>query len=116
ERTVAQTSTSDPLKVPEGINSKGIDIPPVTDPHFVIGKGNYDLPAASGTDKGNCLTCPSTPPTVNITEKAPEPPVVKPPSTLRVASIVLSGKAVSLPQPPYPIIAKQAHVQGPVSI
>jgi len=49
-------------------------------------------------------------------EKAPEPAVVKPPTTLRVASTILNGKAVTLPQPPYPIIAKQAHVQGPVSI
>ena len=51
-----------------------------------------------------------------MTEKPPEPPVVKPPTTLRVASQILSGKAVSLPQPPYPAIAKSAHVQGPVSI
>jgi protein TonB len=41
---------------------------------------------------------------------------VKPPTTLRVPSTILSGKALSLPQPPYPIIAKQARVQGPVSI
>jgi len=46
----------------------------------------------------------------------PVAPVVKPPTTLRVASTILSGKAVNLPQPMYPAIAKQAHVQGPVSI
>jgi len=29
---------------------------------------------------------------------------------------VLSSKALNLPQPAYPIIAKQAHVQGPVNV
>ena len=46
----------------------------------------------------------------------PVAPVVKPPATLRVPSTILSGKALNLPQPMYPAIAKQAHVQGPVSI
>jgi protein TonB len=54
--------------------------------------------------------------TVRIEDKPPEPPVVKPPTTERVTSKVLSSKALNLPQPPYPIIAKQAHVQGPVNI
>jgi protein TonB len=115
-RTTAQTTTDDPSKVPEGINTKGNGIPPVTDRHFVIGDVNLNPPTASGSDKGNCLTCPSTTQAVVLPDKAPEPPPVKPPSTLRVTSQILSGKATSLPQPPYPMIAKQARVQGAVTI
>ena len=116
QRTLAQTDTNDPSKVPDSINTKGNGIPPVTDRHFVIGDVNLNPPSANGSDKGNCLTCASTTQTVVLPEKAPEPPPVKQPTTMRVASTILSGKAISLPQPPYPTIARQAHVQGPVSI
>lgn len=115
QRTAAYAPTSTPL-IPEGINTKGIDIPPVTDRNFAIGTRNVDPPSAATGDKGSCLTCPSTPPAVIIPDKAPEPPPVKPPTTQRVTSQILSGKAISLPQPMYPRIAKDAHVQGPVSI
>jgi TonB family protein len=114
QRTAAYTSTTNPLKVPEAINTQGINIPPVTDPNFVIGSRNVDLPPTN-VNSGNCVACGSDR-TVRIADKPPEPPVVKPPTTERVTSKVLSSKAINLPQPPYPIIAKQAHVQGPVSI
>ena len=114
-RTVAQTTTDDPSKVPDGISTARNPIPPVTDRHFVIGDGNFNPPSAN-TDKGNCGNCSNTTPPVVMTEKPPEPPPVKPPATVRLPSTILSGKAISLPQPPYPMIAKQAHVQGPVSI
>src|ERR1044071_5234971 len=117
ERTVAQTTTSDPLKVPETINTAAVNIPPVTDPNFIISNRNVNPPgAALPGNSGSCANCSGTPTTVVMPDKAPEPPVVKPPTTLRVPSTILSGKAVNLPQPPYPIIAKQARVQGPVSI
>jgi protein TonB len=116
QRTAAYSETANPLMVPREINTKGVDIPPVTNQRFVIGPGNFDPPAATGTDKGSCLTCPGKEPPVNLTEKEPEPMVVKPVTTQHVTSIVLSGKATSLPQPMYPRIAKDAHVQGPVSI
>ena len=47
---------------------------------------------------------------------APEPPVVKPPTTQRVPSVVLTSKAISLPQPAYPIMAKQTGTHGAVNI
>ncbi|HYX30356.1 MAG TPA: TonB family protein [Pyrinomonadaceae bacterium] len=113
-RTETIAPTNDPTKVPDNVGTKGTTIPPVTG-HFELGNRNVD-PPATGPDKGNCLTCSTTPPIVVVPDKAPEPPVVKPPTTERVTSQVLSSKAVSLPQPPYPIIAKQAHVQGAVNI
>lgn len=113
ERTAAQSSTSDPSKIPDKIGTTGFQVPPITDPNFVISTRNVNLGIA---EPRGCATCDSTQQTVTITEKPPEPPAVKQPTTLRVPSTILSGKAESLPQPPYPTIAKQAHVQGPVSI
>lgn len=114
-RTIAQTTTDDPSKIPEGINTKGNGTPPVTG-HFELGDRNVNPEPPAGNDKDNCLTCSTTTTIVKVPDKAPEPPVVKPPTTQRVTSIVLSSKAVSLPQPPYPIMAKQARVQGTVSV
>ncbi len=113
-RTQGVTTTSDPTKVPDRVGTQASPIPPVTG-NFRIGTQNLDPPAAATDNSGNCIGCPSKPPTVTLTDKPPEP-VVKPPKTERVTSQVLSSKAVNLPQPPYPIIAKQAHVQGPVNI
>jgi protein TonB len=44
------------------------------------------------------------------------PPVVKPPTTTRLASSLLISKAISLPQPLYPALAKQIKAQGPVNV
>jgi len=41
---------------------------------------------------------------------------VKPPTTTRLTSSVLTSKAISLPQPPYPQLAKQIHIQGAVTV
>jgi protein TonB len=40
---------------------------------------------------------------------------VKPP-TQRVSSVVLASKAINLPQPPYPALARQIRVTGAVSV
>jgi protein TonB len=115
ERTQFVSRTDDPNKVPPIIGTQASSIPPIV-PGAVLGNRNIDTPTVATNNSDKCLTCSSTPSVVVIPEKPPEPPVVKPPTTLRVPSTILSGKAQSLPQPPYPIIAKQAHVQGPVSI
>lgn len=114
-RTDAIARTDDPTKVPDNVGTKASTIPPVTG-NFRIGDRNVDPPSASTSDSGNCVGCPSTPPTVVVPDKAPEPPVVKPPTTQRVTSSVLIAKVVSLPQPPYPMIAKQAGIHGPVNV
>src|SRR5207245_6026 len=65
---------------------------------------------------GNCIACPTGPTTVTIDAKPPAPVPVKPPTTQRVTSIVLSSKAISLPRPVYPAMAKQTGTQGSVSV
>ena len=113
ERTAIVPPTNDPRVVPNYVGVKGSDIPPATGLVRLTGR-NVDPPAASTS--ANCVTCTSTPATVVVPDKAPEPPVIKPPTTERVTSKVLSSKAISLPQPAYPIMAKQTRTQGPVNI
>jgi protein TonB len=116
QRTELVSRTDDPRSIPPEVGTKSSPIPPATD-DVVLGKRNVDPPPAKGSDdKGNCLTCPSTPPTIKVAEKAPEPPPAKPPTTQRVPSVVLTSKAIALPQPPYPMMAKQMRIQGLVSV
>src|SRR5438045_2933108 len=84
-RTEAIARTDDPTKVPDNVGIKASPIPPVTG-NFRIGDRNVDPPTASTSDSGNCIGCPSTPATVPVPDKAPEPPPVKPPTTQRVTS------------------------------
>ena len=46
----------------------------------------------------------------------PQQPQPKRPETLKLPSHVITGKAISKPTPPYPPIAKTAHVQGTVAV
>jgi len=115
ERTVAQASTNDPRSVPKDIGTTGIDIPPVTGPYRISNR-NVDPVAVTPSNSGDCIACPATPPVVRVIDTPPTPPPVKPPTTQRVTSVVLSSKVVSLPQPLYPTIAKQAGIQGPVNV
>jgi protein TonB len=115
-RTDAIARPDDPTKVPDKVGITGPTAPPVTG-RFRIGDQNLDLPTPSSGDSGNCIGCSSAASTVvTLPDKAPEPPVVKPPTTQRVTSVVLSSKALSLPQPPYPMMAKQMRIQGLVSV
>jgi len=114
ERTAIVSTTNDPRAVPHEVGVKGTDIPPSTGIVRLTGR-NVDPPPAAG-DSSNCVTCSSTPATVIVTEKPPEPPVVKPPTTQHVPSTILASKAISLPQPVYPIMAKQTGTHGPVNI
>jgi protein TonB len=114
-RTDAIARPDDPTKVPDRIGTEASKIPPVTG-HFVIGNRNVDPPVPSNNESSACTNCSGTSGVVVLPDKAPDPPAVKPPATLHVASTILSGKAVNLPQPPYPRIAKDAGIHGSVSI
>lgn len=54
---------------------------------------------------------PGVPPAVNHNSPASKPP---PPKT--ISGGVLNGKAISLPKPAYPAIAKAAHASGTVNV
>jgi protein TonB len=115
ERREAIPPTNDPRLVPRDVGIQASDIKPVTGPVRITGR-DVD-PPFDPSDKTGCVTCSSTPTVVRVDtdSKPPEPPVVKP-KTERVTSIVLTSKAVSLPPPAYPAMAKQMRLQGPVNI
>src|SRR5262249_15788796 len=78
------------------------------------GASRFDTSGAWGA----CVGCNGTPIVVHVDPdgKPPEPPVVKAPTTERVTSKVLTSKAISLPAPAYPPMARQIHVFGPVNV
>ena len=114
-RTVAIASTNDPTKVPENVGTKAPDVPPVTGP-FRLGDRNVDPPSVAPNNSGNCITCSGTSPVVRVDTTPPPPPTPVKPQTQRLPSTVLASKAISLPQPPYPPMARQIRAQGSVNV
>ena len=113
ERTQAVAPPTDPAKIPDEIGTKGSDVPPVVGPVAITNR-NVDPPSATGDSPGNCKTCAPVAP--QVVEPKPEPPTVPKPTTQTVATRILVSRATSLPQPPYPQIAKQAGIQGSVNV
>ena len=116
-RPILYESASNPIKPPDTISAAPNTIPPAP-PNAVIGNYVADpvLPPSSGS---GCVTCTgdSTGPEVRVPEAIP-PPVPTPikPQTQRLSSVVLVSKAISLPKPAYPPMAKQISVEGPVAV
>ena len=114
ERTIAIAPTTDPRSVPNDIGTRGPDVPPVTDV-FRISNRNVDPPPLTATNATGCATCAGNDSRVIVNDDTPPPTVVKP-QTQRLAPQVLVSKAISLPQPPYPPLARQIHLQGSVPV
>jgi protein TonB len=114
ERTVAVSPTTDPRLVPESVGTRASDIPPATGA-FRLSDRNVNPPNVAPTNSGGCITCNGTAPVIRVEETPPTPHIVKPP-TQKLPSTVLASKAISLPQPVYPPIARQIHLGGAVAI
>ena len=101
---------------PKEISAKASDVPPVRrGVTTVIGSSdsNAAAPMPAGPGSGNVVAAPAK---VVI---ADEPPPAAPTPTPRTAPIsggVLNGKAISLPKPQYPPIARAAHAAGTVVV
>jgi protein TonB len=115
ERTNAFARTDDPTRVPDHPGAVAAPEPPVTGP-FRISNRNVDPPNVAPSSSAGCVTCNGTTAVVRVDETPPTPQPVKPPATQRLTSIVLTSKAISLPQPPYPPLARQIRVSGTVSV
>ena len=115
-RTDMISSTSDPTRVPPTAGIKASDVPPWR-PNAVISSTNYDPPAPPASVHGVRGGTGNTP-VVNIPDDPPPAPDPTPvvPKILRVSSSVLQGKAVFLPKPNYPAMAKQIRLQGTVVV
>ena len=101
---------------PKEISAKASDIPPVRrGVTTIVGNesSNAAVPMAAGSGTG---VVPVGQPKVNI-EEPPPPPEPKPtPPRAPISGGVLNGKAISLPKPAYPAIARQAHASGTVVV
>ena len=104
--------------VPKEVSAKASNIPPVRrGVTTVLGSesSNAAAPMAAGPGSGTGLVGTAAP--VNIAEPPPPAPEPKPtPPRAPISGGVLNGKALSLPKPAYPPIAKQAHASGTVTV
>jgi protein TonB len=102
---------------PKEVSAKASDIPPVRrGVTTVVGNesSNAVAPMPSGSGTGTAIAGPTK---VNIAEDPPPPPEPKPtPPRAPISGGVLNGKAISLPKPAYPPIARQAHASGTVVV
>jgi len=115
-RPVLYESPSAPSKPPDTINVAPVLIPPARRDSI---QGNYVADPIGPAISPSCVVCTGTgiTPRVEVDNGTPPPTLTPPKPTLqRVSSVVLSSKALSLPQPPYPIMAKQIGLHGAVSI
>ena len=102
--------------VPKEVSAKASNIPPVRrGVTTVVGSSdsNAAAPMAAGPGTGTGLVAGPT--SVNIAEEPPPPPKPTPPRA-PISGGVLNGKAISLPKPAYPPIARQAHAAGTVVV
>jgi protein TonB len=102
---------------PKEISAKASDVPPVRrGVTTVLGSTDSSaqnaLPAGPGS--GNVVSAPAK---VQIADEPPPPEAPKPtPPRAPISGGVLNGKAISLPKPAYPPIARAAHAAGTVVV
>jgi protein TonB len=102
---------------PKEISAKASDVPPVRrGVTTVIGNESSNAQNAmpAGPGAGNVVTAPAK---VQIADEPPPPEAPKPtPPRAPISGGVLNGKAISLPKPAYPPIARAAHASGTVVV
>ncbi|MDQ3585021.1 MAG: TonB family protein [Pyrinomonadaceae bacterium] len=112
-------------KVPPAVSTQASKVPPIPKGVPVqLGASNTDVARVSGPvgptgSGGGVVGGTGTSPIVNTGDEPPPPPPPTPKPTPRRAPVsggVLTGKAVSKPQPAYPPIAKAARASGTVVV
>ncbi len=101
---------------PKEISAKASEVPPVRRGVTTM-VGNTDSNAAApmpaGPGAGTVTTAPAK---VQIADEPPPPEVKPTPPRAPISGGVLNGKAISLPKPAYPPIARAAHASGTVVV
>src|SRR5712692_86516 len=116
ERPILYESASNPLEPPDQISAAPNPIPPAP-PNAIIGSHISDTAVAP--NNSSCVTCTGndTGPVERVVVTTPPPITIPPkPQTQSLPSRVLASKAISLPQPPYPPLARQIRLQGAVQV
>src|ERR1041385_1611796 len=101
---------------PKEISAKASDVPPVRrGVTTVIGSSdsNAAAPMPAGPGAGTVVTAPAK---VQIADEPPPPEAKPTPPRAPISGGVLNGKAISLPKPAYPPIARAAHASGTVVV
>lgn len=101
---------------PKEISAKASDVPPVrSNVTTVLGGSNSNasapMPAGPGTG-----TVTTTTQKVQIADEPPPPASTPTPPRAPISGGVLNGKAINLPKPAYPPIARAAHAAGTVVV
>lgn len=102
--------------VPKEVSAKASDVPPVRrGVTTVLGdtSSNAAAPMPAGPGSGTVTTGPTK---VQIADEPPPPEVKPTPPRAPISGGVLNGKAISLPKPGYPPIARAAHASGTVVV
>src|SRR5689334_6326913 len=102
--------------VPKEVSAKASDIPPVRrGVTTVIGNesSNAAAPMPAGPGAGTVVSAPTK---VQIADEPPPPEAKPTPPRAPISGGVLNGKAISLPKPAYPPIARAAHAAGTVVV
>jgi protein TonB len=119
-RPVLISSTENPLKVPDKPGTASNNIPPAP-PNAIVGPSVVDPPGIgtpsdrnnSGVTAGQGNSSATNP----IREELPEPPEIKKPKSSTIVSLgVINSKALKKPSPPYPPLARKAHISGTVTV
>jgi protein TonB len=102
--------------VPKEVSAKASDVPPVRrGVTTVVGNesSNAAAPMPAGPGAGTVVAAPTK---VAIADEPPPPEVKPTPPRAPISGGVLNGKAISLPKPTYPPIARAAHASGTVVV
>jgi periplasmic protein TonB len=101
---------------PKEISAKASDVPPVRRGVTTVLGGsdsNASSPMPAGPGAGTVVTAPAK---INIADEEPPPAATPTPPRAPISGGVLNGKAISLPKPAYPPIARAAHAAGTVTV
>ena len=102
--------------VPKEVSAKASAIPPVRQGvTTVVGSSdsNAAAPMPAGPGAGTVVGAPTK---VQIADEPPPPEAKPTPRAAPISGGVLNGKAISLPKPAYPPIARAAHASGTVVV
>jgi len=101
--------------VPKEVSAKASDVPPVRrGVTTMVGTADSNAQVAMPSGPGTGTVVTAAP--VKIVEEPPPPPEAKPTPRAPISGGVLNGKAISLPKPAYPPIARAAHASGTVVV
>jgi protein TonB len=118
ERADPMVSVNVPQRIPEGVSTTPNTNPPIPDSGDWVRSGvNRDagLPSGPGSSSGGGQVAASRQ-IMPAIEEPPPPPADPPKPKLIVSKGPINSQALSLPKPTYPPLAKQAGIQGMVSV